>query len=285
MGVEELKPWAGPGGPVKKIAYAVIAIDLMQICLFILTTLVLAALVFASGCNGTAPISNSTGNGVGTAGGMGGGYGAGTGGGMGKASGGGTGNSGAVDNSQINVYFILDCTMTDVHDNGDTIDTSMVKVKGNVPFLMDRDWHTTNIHDLPEFFGSAVSGKETHVNIFSEWNHHCKQKSEDCMSCHYKYTGPAVIDAEIQHLPSDAPDDWSAQIIYRAMDSTEYTTSLEPSPTCDSPEAINAATMEMTYEVEKCWEEKHMSLTDGSIITYTSSDPDVTLDSTAVFHV
>ena len=239
------------------------------------------AFLFAAGCtyklqnaDGSNNSSFSTNSGAGDS--ASGGVGGATGGGTGGGSRSGTGSSAAANDELRKAYFTVDCTMTKVDDQ----DTNTVKISGNVPLSILKKWDQRPwIDTVPLYQGGAK------LDVYSEWNHVCT--SGDCIPCHFIYKGPVEIDDTITHQPQDNTYDWKVTILsdLSAGENTklvQYTKNEEPA----CPISAEDATTGLITELQTCFEQenKPFTLGDGVKIVWTSTDPKVTLDSTAVFH-
>jgi hypothetical protein len=219
--------------------------------------------------------------------------GGGTGGGNGGGSGSGTGSSMGANDKNMKAYFTVDCTMTRVDVSPDYTDTWTTKMNGDIPFQVERNWK--ELAALSQtgslYYGYGLSGGETKLDINSEWTRTCKK--QPCTPCHFVYKGPVGLGATIQHNLKDAPADWTAHITGIGTPTgdslsegklDQYTTSLDPA--CQMDKHIETSGLYGNSEI--CFgpgETKPFTFGDNSIITWTSNDPEVTLDSTAVFHI
>jgi hypothetical protein len=200
----------------------------------------------------------------------------------------GTSSSVAANDKYMKADFTVDCTRIMVHDELDYTDTYTTKVKGVVPFLVERDWNKQG----PQTYGTHLSGGEgeTILNLNSEWKRTCKKAG--CTPCHLIYNGPFGLGASIAHYQNDAPADWKALITglgtptYDAVmegKMNQYTTSLDPS--CNTLKDASAGVLYTNTEFCFGLPPKPFTFSDGSTITWTSTDPEVDLHSTAVFHI
>jgi hypothetical protein len=202
----------------------------------------------------------------------------------------GNGDSFGADADNRKVSFTIDCSMRKAEVLTGETETRIVKVKGDVPFLMTRNWDKKPLIDGLQVYGSTITGEGAKLDLYSEWDHACT--SEHCVPCHYIYKGPVWIGATIMHDPKNAPDDWQV-ILLPAAETTNalgsgslvgYVTTLEP--TC--PVSAELTTPTLVTTVSSCFaagDWKHMPLNDGSQIIFTTNEPNVALDSKAVFHI
>jgi hypothetical protein len=197
----------------------------------------------------------------------------------------------------MKAHFSVDCSRTLVDDQPDHTDTWTAKLNGNAPLMVLRNWNSEPAISSPQvYWTSYTEGGEKPV-LHAEWVRTCK--SPPCVPCHFVYDGPADIGVSIRHDPKNAPAAWTAAltaigtptqeaVIDGRMD--QYTTNAESScPLTD----IHFMTESLYSQSNNCLDtqyapvtgyEKSFTLGDGSMITYTSSDPKASLDSTAVFH-
>jgi hypothetical protein len=105
------------------------------------------------------------------------------------------------------------------------------------------------------------------------------------------------VGVSVHHDPKDAPADWTAALNVIGTPTTDslstgaldqYTANLEPA--CDLSD-VHAMTGSLYYESVPCLDVEHESMvtkpftfSENQKITYTSSDPEETFDSTATFH-
>ena len=211
-------------------------------------------------------------------------------GGSGGGSGSGTSSSVAANDKSMKAHFTVDCARTMVHDELDYTDTYTTKIQGDVPVLVDRDWNKQGSQVDGSFPYVGKGEGEAILKLNSEWKHTCKKAG--CTPCHFIYNGPFGLGASIAHNQNDAPADWTALITglgTPTMDAVmegkmnQYVTSLDPA--CDSLK--DASAVGLYGKSEFCFglPPKPLTFSDGSTITWTSTDPEVTLASIAVFHI
>jgi hypothetical protein len=201
----------------------------------------------------------------------------------------GTGDSLGADAENRKVSFTIDCSMRKAEVLTSETDTRIVKVKGNVPFSMARNADKKPLIDGLQIYGSTITGEGAKLDLYSEWNHACT--SPQCVPCHYLYEGPVWIGATVMHDPKNTPSDWQV-ILLPSGETTNavgsgslvgYTTTLQP----NCPITAEIATTTLVTSVSSCFtagDWKHMTLADGSEIVFSSNEPNVALDSKAVFH-
>jgi hypothetical protein len=202
-----------------------------------------------------------------------------------------TGSSDSVlpDGENRMVSVTIDCTMKKEEVLTGETDTRIVKIKGDVPFMMAKNWDKKPLIDGLQVYGSTLSGEGAKLDLSSEWNHACT--SDKCVPCHYKYSGPVWIGATIMHDPKDVPSDWQVILLpsgettnaLGSGDLLQYTKNLEPA----CPLSPELATPTLVTSVSGCFAAgnwKHFTLNDGIEIIFTTSEPNVALDSKAVFH-
>jgi hypothetical protein len=194
------------------------------------------------------------------------------------------------DEENRKVSFTIDCTMTKTEVLTGETEKRIVKMKGDVPFLMTRNWDKKPLIDGLQAYGSTVTGEGAKLDLYSEWDHACT--SEHCVPCHYIYKGPVWIGATLMHDPKNAPSDWQV-ILLPSGETTNalgsgslvgYVTNLEPS----CPLSAELTTPTLVTAVHTCFvagDWKHMPLNDGSQLIFTTNEPNVVLDSKAVFHI
>jgi len=194
------------------------------------------------------------------------------------------------DEENRKVSFTIDCTMTKMEILTGETEKRVVKVKGDVPFLMTRNWDKKPLIDGLQAYGSTVTGEGAKLDLYSEWDHACT--SEHCVPCHYIYKGPVWIGATLMHDPKNAHEDWQV-ILLPSGETTNalgsgslvgYVTNLEL--TC--PLSAELTTPTLVTAVHSCFvagDWKHMPLADGSQLIFTTNEPNVVLDSKAVFHI
>jgi hypothetical protein len=201
-----------------------------------------------------------------------------------------TSTSVLADEENRQVSLAIDCTMKKEEILTKESDTRIVKIKGDVPFTMAKNWDKTPLIDGLQVYGSAQSGGATKLDLYSELNHACT--SENCVPCHFIYKGPVWIGATVMHDPKNTPSDW--QVIVLPAGETindlgsgtlvQYTKNLETS----CPLSSEQATTILVTSAYGCFaggEKTHAALNEGSEITFATQDPNVKLDSKAVFHV
>jgi hypothetical protein len=237
----------------------------------------LIILAMVAGCVDLSPAKagNASPSNGGSGGGSGiGGAGLGTSGGTGGSGSGSSGGSSVVaDKDNQKVSFYLNCQMTEI----DKDESRTVRLSGDVPFLMSRDWDKKPNIDLMQFYTDIP--KEAKLNLYHEYQD---------KSCHFIYDGPVWITAGIRHNAGDAPADWSALIVpgtetmnARSGELTQYVKNMAPGcPQSTDDWATTGILGSVTcFEMDY----KPMTFGEGSTITFTSDDPKVKLDSTAVF--
>jgi len=206
-----------------------------------------------------------------------------------------SGSTGSGSASMAKAVFRIACSLTRVHDNGDTVDTTTVKFNQEVPFVTDADPITLASEDpYMDYESMSDDGYGTKLPINVQWDHTCKQGgSGSCLEFHYVYDGPIWIDGMLSHTAGHAPNDWSVQFsdvtTTSALDATgkpdRYSTFKGGSPT---PDMKSMMTTIATTEANTCWDgaggAHPVTYGDGSQITYNTDDPEVTLDSAAVMH-
>ena len=218
-----------------------------------------------------------------------------SGGGKSRDSGSSTGSSLVPDANHLKAYFAVDCSRSRTVDSSDSTETKTMTLKGDVPVMVLRNWNREPAISSLQDYGSGPYGGETKLNLHSELIITCKKP--DCKPCHWVYNGPAGVGVSIYHNPKDAPADWTAALNVIGTPTTnsvsdgtldQYTTNLEPA--CGLTDS-HGETMSLYYESVPCLDVEHESMLtkpftfgDGSKITYTSTDPGETFDSTAVFH-
>jgi hypothetical protein len=263
----------------------------------------IVALLLVAGCtfnlqtaDGSWNKSFSTNPGTGTGTGNSGGIGGGTGGGKSRDSGSSTGGSLVPDANYLKTYFTVDCSRSRTVDTSDSTTTTTTTLKGDVPVMVLRNWNKEPKIRSPQDYGSGPYGGEAKLDLHSELIVTCKKP--DCKPCHWIYHGPAGVGVSIYHDPKDAPADWTAALdpigtptMNSVSDGTldQYTTNLEPACLMTDTHAMTGS---LYYgSVVPCLDVEHESMitkpftfSEGSKITYTSSDPEETFDSTASFH-
>jgi hypothetical protein len=246
---------------------------------------------------GTTTITNTvTSTGESTDSGTGSGIGgSSSGGGKSHDSGSSTGNSLVPDKNYLKAYFHVDCSRSRTSVSSDSTSTTTTTLKGDVPVMVLRNWNREPAISSLQDYGSGPYGGEAKLDLHSELIVTCKKP--DCKPCHWIYNGPAGVGVSIKHDPKDAPADWTAALDVIGTPTTnsvsggtldQYTANLEPA--CGLSD-VHAETMSLYYESVPCFDVEHESMLtkpftygDGSKITYTSTDPEETFDSTAVFH-
>jgi len=213
----------------------------------------------------------------------------------GESASGRSGSTGSKSPSMAKVVFRIACSLTRVHDNGDAIDTTTVKFNQEVPFVTDAD-AVTKASEEPymNYQSMSADGYGTRLPVKVQWDHTCKQgESGSCLDFHYVYDGPIWIDGMLSHTAGQGPDEWSVQFsdvaTTSALDATgnpdRYSVFKGGSP---APDMKSMVTTIATTEPNACWDgaggAHPVTYGDGSQITYTSDDPEVTLDSAAVMH-
>jgi hypothetical protein len=260
------------------------------------------ALLLVAGCtfnlknaDGSLNKSFSTNSGTGSGTGNSGGISGGTGGEKSGGSGSNTGNSQVPDANSMKTYFTIDCSRSRTSVSSDSVTTTTTTLRGDVPLMVLRNWNKEpKIRSLQDY-GSGPYGGEAKLDLRSELIITCKKP--DCKPCHWVYNGPAGVGVSIRHDPKNAPADWAAALNLIGTPTTNsvsdgtldhYTTNLEPA--CGISD-VHAETMSLYYESVPCLDVEHESMvtkpftfSEGSKITYTSSDSEETFDSTATFH-
>ena len=274
--------------------------------------LLIVLLCLTAGCTGillgkTANLSASgsppgpdnngnTGNGGGSAGSSGAGSGetGNAGNGLSEISG-NNGNSGSGSASQSRVDFTLTCNLKDVHDSGEHTDTTTVKLNGDIPITTDQDAITlaSKTPYLMQYDNNGNGGDGTKLFINVQWDHVCNPGEQDCTSCHYVYNGPVMVSAMLRHESGHAPNEWSAWFndvgTYSALNDNNqldrYST-VKGGSDCNTPGIRSLITTNAVTQTGNCWGTDFQPVVygDGSAITFTSADPEITLDSKAVFH-
>jgi hypothetical protein len=262
----------------------------------------IVALLLIAGCtfnlknaDGSLNKSFSTNPGTGSGTGNSGGIGGVPGGEKSGGSGSSTGNSLVPDANSMKTYFTIDCSRSRTSVSSDSITTTTTTLRGDVPLMVLRNWNKEpKIRSLQDY-GSGPYGGEAKLDLRSELIIICKKP--DCKPCHWVYNGPAGVGVSIKHDPKNAPADWAAALNLIGTPTTnsvsdgtldQYTVNLEPA--CGISD-VHAETMSLYYESLPCLDVEHESMltkpftfSEGSKITYTSSDPEETFDSTAIFH-
>jgi hypothetical protein len=263
----------------------------------------IVALLLIAGCtfnlknaDGSLNKSFSTNPGTGSGTVNSGGIGGGTGGGKSGSSGSSTGNSLVPDKNNMKAYFTVDCSRSLTVDSSDSTTTTTTRLKGDVPLMVPRNWNKEPSIRSPQSYGAGPYGGEAKLDLHSESITICKKP--DCKPCHWVYNGPAGVGVSIYHDPKDAPADWTAAlnpIGTPTMNSLsgdtldQYTTNLEPACLMTDTHAMTGS---LYYaSVVPCLDVEHegrvtkpFTFSENSIITYTSTDPEETFDSTATFH-
>jgi len=212
----------------------------------------------------------------------------------GGGSGSSTGSSLVPDDKYMKAYFTVDCSKILTSDSSDSTTTKTTRLKGDVPVMVLRNWNKQPAISSLQDYGSGPYGGEAKLDLRSELIITCKKP--DCKPCHWVYNGPAGVGVSIQHDPKDDPADWTAALNVIGTPTTnsvfggtldQYTTNLEPA--CGMSD-IHGMTGSLYYESVPCLDVEHESMltkpfrfADGSKITYTSTDPEETFASTAVF--
>jgi len=206
-----------------------------------------------------------------------------------------TGSSLVPDDKNMKVYFTVDCSRSLTVDSSDSITTTTTILKGDVPVMVPRNWNKVPKIRSPQDYGSGPYGGEAKLDLHSELIVICKKP--DCKPCHWVYNGPAGVGVSVHHDPKDASADWTAALNVIGTPTTDsvstgaldqYTANLEPA--CGITD-LHGETMSLYYESVPCLDVEHESMitkpftfSEGSKIIYTSSDPEETFDSIAVFH-
>lgn len=263
----------------------------------------IVALLLIAGCtfnlknaDGSLNKSFSTNPGTGSGTGNSGGIGGVPGGEKSGGSGSSTGNSLVPDANYMKTYFTVDCSRSLTVDSSDSTTTTTTRLKGDVPVMVPRKWNKEPKIRSLQSYGSGPYGGEAKLDLHSELIVVCKKP--DCKPCHWVYNGPAGVGVSIDHDPKDAPADWTAalnpigtptmnSVSTGALD--QYTVNLEPA--CGLSD-VHAMTSSLYYgSVVPCLDVEHESMvtkpftfSEDQKITYTSSDPEETFDSTATFH-
>jgi hypothetical protein len=200
-----------------------------------------------------------------------------------------TGDALRADAENQKVSFTIDCSMRKAEVLTSETDTRIVKVKGNIPFTMAKDADKKPLVDGLQVYGSTITGEGAKLDLYSEWDHACT--SPQCVPCRYIYQGPVWIGATVMHDPKNVPSDWQV-ILLPSGETTNavgsgslvgYTTTLQP----NCPVTAEMATTTLVTSVSSCFSAgdwKHMTLSDGSEIVFTSNEPNAALESKAVFH-
>jgi hypothetical protein len=272
---------------VKIIYQAALRWGIPAACILIIVAMVAGCVNFSPAKAGNSSSSNG-GSGGGSSGSSAGSEGGGSGGG------GGGPNSVVADKDNMKVSFVVDCSLTRVEKQQGGTTINIVKLKGDVPFLMSRSWDKKPFIDNYQVY-PAGPHPEAKLNLYSEVDQQCPPNT--CIPCHFVYEGPVWIDASVQHNAGDAAADWTGMIIPIATETTnhlsghqltQYVTNKEPACPVTADEA---ASMLVTY-TESCFLQKDgssgwapVSFGDGSAITFFPADSETQLDSTAVFHI
>jgi len=262
----------------------------------------IVALLLVAGCtfnlknaDGSLNKSFSTNPGTGSGTSNSGGIGGGTGGEKSGGSGSSTGSSLKPDDKNMKVYFTVDCSRSSTVVDSNSITTKTMTLKGDVPLMVLRNWNKEPKIRSHQDYGSGPYGGEAKLDLHSEMIIICKKP--DCKPCHWVYNGPAGVGVSVHHDPKDAPADWTAALNVIGTPTTDslstgaldqYTANLEPA--CDLSD-VHAMTGSLYYESVPCLDVEHESMvtkpftfSENQNITYTSSDPEETFDSTATFH-
>jgi hypothetical protein len=218
-------------------------------------------------------------------------------GGTSRNSGSSTGSSRNPDAGSMKAHFSVDCTRTLVDDQPDHTDTWTAKLNGNAPLMVSRNWNVEPAISSPQFYWTSFTEGGAKPTLHAEWIRICK--SPPCTPCHFVYDGPAEIGASIRHDPKNAPVQWTALLTgigsptHEAVSDgkmDQYTTNAESSCTITDNHFM---TVSLYLQSDNCFDtqyapvtgyEKSFTFSDSSMITYTSTDPKASLDSTAVFH-
>jgi hypothetical protein len=216
-----------------------------------------------------------------------------------NSGGGGDANAGSAAGSQQPVFFSLVCNLNHVTHSTSEPTTTIIKLSGDLPFRVDPDVLKLATSPVPleysngEFGQSAGTG--TKLNMYAEFDNNCNPGEQDCTPCHYTYNGPVEVTTTITHQPSDPPVAWSLDIndggTFSDLDLNnelnQYLTIKEPSSDrCDPPGAKDVVVTSVITEAGNCWGTGQVPMTygDGQEITFTPTNPEITLDSKAVFH-
>jgi hypothetical protein len=250
---------------------------------------ILIILLLAAGCTAHPGGSN---------GGPGGGSGStGAGAGGGSSSGSAAGSGGpypiVADADHIKTVFTVNCDSRRVYKSTESTDIQTVKVSGDLPLLIDRDWDKSPSIDHDQVFGAGQLENEggAQLTVHDEWEVQCVSDN-DCAPCHYVFDGPIWLFPILKHNQNDPADDWSAEIQIGAVTMndmvdhkmTPYIRNLEPS--CPTPGDIIVDNVQTCFaNGEGTYGYLPMSYGDGSKITFPPIDSHTTLDSTAVFHI
>lgn len=221
-------------------------------------------------------------------------------GGSGGGGGSGSGNTGSAAGSMQPVFFSLICSYKDVTSQTSEPATTTIKVSGDVPLKVDRDVLTLAKEPVPIFYGNDLDGGPgARMNLNAEYDLLCSPGEQDCTPCHYAYGGPILISATIRHDPPKDPADWTLDLgdsagTFSNLDLNHeldrYVTVKEPSSDrCDPPGIKDVIVTAVITQTENCWGSPetrpvHMTYGDGEEVIFTSTNPEVTLDSKAVFH-
>jgi len=220
-------------------------------------------------------------------------------GGSGGGGGGGSGNTGSGAGSQQPVFFSLICNYKDVTHQTSEPTTTTIKLSGDVPLKVDRDVLTLAKDPVPIFYSNDLNGGPgARLNVNAEYDILCTPGEQDCTPCHYSYEGPVLVSATIRHDPPNGPAAWTLDLNDIGTFSTlnpdnelnRYVTVKEPSSDrCDPTGIKGLVVTSVLTQTGNCWgaPETHplpMTYGDGEEVIFTSPDPEVTLDSKAVFH-
>ena len=212
-----------------------------------------------------------------------------------NAKSGTNGKSKGSDASTAKVLFRLSCSSTRVHDDGGLTDTTTVKFNQEVPILTDADAITEASENPYLFFSNdGNGGYGAKLPVSARWDHVCEQEGPGCQSFHYTYDGPIWISATLMHQPGHAPNEWSVQFsdvtTTSALDDAghpdQYSKFAGGSSDDNTPAMKSLMTTMATTEAGGCWGGglHPIIYSDGSQVTFTTDDPEVTLDSQAVMH-
>ena len=273
---------------VKTLYQATLPVGILAACILIILLLV-------AGCTSHNNGSNTSGSNGGLGGGSGSkGAGAGSGGSsVGSAAGSGGPYPIAADADHIKTVFTINCDSKRVYKSTESTDIQTVKVSGDLPLLIPRDWDKSPMIDHNQNPGAGQMENEggAQLNVHEEWEVQCVSDN-DCAPCHYVFDGPIWLFPILKHNKGDPADDWTAQIqigentLNDITDHkmTPYIRNLEPS--CPTPGDIIVDNVQTCFAIgEGTYGETPMSYGDGSKITFHPIDSHTTLDSTAVFHI
>jgi hypothetical protein len=221
-------------------------------------------------------------------------------GGSGGGGGGGNGNSGSAAGSMQPVFFSLICSYQVVTRQTSEPATTTIKVSGDVPLKVDQDVLTLAKEPVPIFYSNDLDGGPgARLDLNAEYDLLCTPGEQDCTPCHYSYSGPVLVGVTIRHDPPKDPADWTLVLddsadTFSNLDLNHeldrYVTVKEPSSDrCDPAGIKDLVVTAVITQTENCWgspETRPVPLTygDGQEVIFTSTDPEVTLDSKAVLH-